>query len=83
LDHQSPKKGYPHALVAIPSSPDTQIVDLGASHHMEIKKDILSSVTAFTWPLILMGDDSLVKVTRKGRVELSQIFHDLVPLSLF
>jgi hypothetical protein len=37
---------------------------------MENTKDILYSVTPCTGPPILMGDDSLVKVIGKGRVEL-------------
>jgi hypothetical protein len=67
---QALKKGNPHALLAIHSSPDTWIVDSRTSHHMATIKDILSSVTACTGPPILMGDDSPIKVTRKGRVEL-------------
>jgi hypothetical protein len=46
---------------------------------MENTKDILSSVTACTRPPILMGDDSLVEVTRKGRVELDhEIFENVL-----
>jgi hypothetical protein len=37
---------------------------------MTTTNDILFSVTACTWTPILMGDDSPVEVTRKGRVEL-------------
>jgi hypothetical protein len=58
---------------------------------MENTKDILSYVTASTRPPILMADDSLVEVTRKGRVELDhgifenilhvpQIFVNLLPV---
>jgi hypothetical protein len=65
-EDQAPKKGNPHALVAIHSSPDAWIVDSGASHHMETTKDILSFVTACMGPPILMGDDSPVEVTEKG-----------------
>jgi hypothetical protein len=38
-EDQNPKKGNSsHALIAINSSPDAWIVDLGASHHMEATK---------------------------------------------
>ena len=37
---------------------------------METKKDILSFINACMGPPILMGDESLVEVTRKWRVEL-------------
>jgi hypothetical protein len=67
---QAPKKCNPHALVPIHSSHDPCIVDSGASHHMKTKKDILSLVIACIGPPILVEDDSPVKVTRKGRVEL-------------
>jgi hypothetical protein len=68
--YQAPKKGNPHALVVVHSSPDTWIIDSGASHHMENTKDTISSITACTRTPILMGDDSPVEVTGKGRVEL-------------
>jgi hypothetical protein len=37
---------------------------------MKNKNDIISFVTACIGPPILMGDDSPVEVTKKGRVEL-------------
>ena len=37
-DH-APKKGNHHALVAINSSSDSWIIDSGATHHMEVKRN--------------------------------------------
>ena len=69
-EDQAPKKGNPDALVVVHFSPNTWIVYSDTSHHIKNTKDILSSITACTRPPILMGDDSLVEVTIKGRVEL-------------
>jgi hypothetical protein len=66
-EDQSPKKENPHAVVDIHPSFDTWIVDSDASQHTENTKDILSYVIACTGPSILMGDDSPVEVTGKGR----------------
>jgi hypothetical protein len=71
--YQAPKKGNLHALVVIHSSLDAWIVYSSASHHMETTNDILSSIIECTGPPILMGDDSLVDVIKKGRVELDHI----------
>jgi hypothetical protein len=68
-DH-SPKKGNHHALVAINSSSDSWIIDSGASHHMEAKDELFTSLSSFSRPPILMGDDTLVAVAGEGRVEL-------------
>jgi hypothetical protein len=68
-EDQSPR-GNPHALVVVHSSPDAWIVDSGTSHHMASTQDVLSSLTTCNGPPILMGDDSPVEVSRKGRVEL-------------
>jgi hypothetical protein len=68
-DH-APKKGNHHALVAVNSSFDSWIIDSGASHHMETKEEVLSSLSPCSRPSILMGDDTLVKVAGEGRVEL-------------
>jgi hypothetical protein len=67
-------------LIAIHSSPNAWILDLGASHHMTTTKDVFSYLTASTGPPILMGDDTPVEVTRQGRVELQHgsfdnVFH--------
>jgi hypothetical protein len=45
-------------------------MDSGASHHIATTHDILSSLTACNGPPILMGCDSPIEVTGKGRVEL-------------
>jgi hypothetical protein len=43
----NPKKGnYSHALIAINSSLDAWIVDLGASHHMVASEVVYSSLDA-------------------------------------
>jgi len=74
------KRGNYHALINSHSSPHAWILDLGASHHMEATKDIFSYLTASAGPPILIGDDTLVEVTRQGRVELQRgsfdnVFH--------
>jgi hypothetical protein len=44
-EDQNPKKGNSsHALIAINSSPNDWIVYLGASHHMESRKEVYSSL---------------------------------------
>jgi hypothetical protein len=60
-------------LIAINSSLDSWIVDSEASHHREYTKEVYSSLDACKGPPILMGDNSLVKVTNKGRIELTNI----------
>jgi hypothetical protein len=71
-EDQNPKKGNSsHALIAINSSPDAWIVDSGASHHMAATKEVYSSLDACKGPPILMGDNSPVEVTDKGRIELT------------
>jgi hypothetical protein len=66
----APKKGNHHALVAINSLSDSWIIDYGASHHMEVKEEVFSSLSPCSRPPILMGDDTLVAVAGEGRVEL-------------
>jgi hypothetical protein len=58
-------------LIAINSSPDAWIVDLVASHHMAASEAIYSSLDACKGPPILMGDNSSVEFTGKGRIELT------------
>jgi hypothetical protein len=71
-EDQNPKKGNSsHALIAINSSLDAWIVDSGASHHMDATKEVYSSLDACKGPPILMGDNSPVEVTDKGRIELT------------
>jgi hypothetical protein len=71
-EDQNPKKGNSsHALISINSSHDTWIIDLGASHHMDAKKKVYSSLDARKGPPILMGDNSPIEVTDKGIIELT------------
>jgi hypothetical protein len=71
-EDQNPKKGKSsHDLIAINSSLNAWIVDLGASHHMAATKELYSSLDSCKGPPILMGDNSLVEVTSKGRIELT------------
>jgi hypothetical protein len=59
------------AILAINSSPDAWIIDSGESHHMAATKEVYSYLDACKCPLILMGDNSPVEVTGKGRIELA------------
>jgi hypothetical protein len=71
-EDQNPKKSNSsHALIAINSSLDVWIVDSGASHHMVATKVVYYSLDACKGPPILMGDNSPVEVTDKGRIELT------------
>ena len=47
------------------------IVDSGASHHMAATKEVYYLLDSSKVPPILMGDNSLVKVTDKVRIELT------------
>jgi hypothetical protein len=67
-DLNSKKVNYIHALISINSSPDSWIVDSGESHHMVASKVVYSSLDACKGPPILMGDNSYVEVTGKGRI---------------
>jgi hypothetical protein len=58
-------------LISINSSLDAWIVDLGASNHMASSKEVYYSLDACKFPPILMGDNSSVKVTGEGRIELT------------
>jgi hypothetical protein len=70
----NPKKGNSiHALISINSSLDVWIVDSRASHHMAASKEVYYSLDACKGPLILMGDNSYVEVTDKGRIELTNV----------
>jgi hypothetical protein len=72
LKYQNPKKGNSsHALIAINSSLDAWIIDLGASHHMVSTKEVYYSLDSCKGPPILMGDNSPFEVTDKGRIELT------------
>jgi hypothetical protein len=71
-EDQNPKKGNSsHALIAINSTPDAWIIDSGASNNMDSIKEVYSSLDSCKGPPILMGDNSPVEVTDKGRIELT------------
>jgi hypothetical protein len=70
-DLNSKKGNSSHALIAINSSPDAWIVDLGASHHMVASEAVYSYLDACKGPPILMVDNSSIEVTDKGRIELT------------
>jgi hypothetical protein len=67
----SKKSNSSHALISINSSLDAWIIDSGASHHMVASEVVYSSLDACKGPPILMGDNSSVEVTGKGRIELT------------
>jgi hypothetical protein len=58
-------------LIAINFSPDAWIIDSGESHHMDASKLVYSSLDACKGPPILMGDNSSIEATGKGRIELT------------
>ena len=66
----APKKGNHHALVAINSSSNSWIMDFDASHHMETKEKVFTSLISCSRTPILMGDDTPVAVAGEGRVEI-------------
>jgi hypothetical protein len=70
-DPNSKKDNSSHALIAIISSLDAWIVDSGASHDMASSKVVYSSLDACKGPPIMMGDNSSVEVSGKGRIELT------------
>jgi hypothetical protein len=71
-EDQNPKKGNSsHALIAIKSSPNAWIIDLGASNHKDSKKYVYYLLDACIGPPILMGHNSPDEVTDKGRIELT------------
>jgi hypothetical protein len=70
-DQNSKKGNSSHALIAINSSVDAWIVDSGTSHHIATSKEVYSSLDACKGPPILMGESSSIKVTDKGRIELT------------
>jgi hypothetical protein len=70
-DLNSKKGNSSHALIAINSSLDAWIVDSRESHHMDISEAVYSSFNACKGPPILIGYNSSVEVTGKGRIELT------------
>jgi hypothetical protein len=72
LEDKNRKKGNSsHALISINSAPDAWIVYSGASHHMDSTKEVYYSLYECKGTPILMGDNSPVEVTDKGRIELT------------
>jgi hypothetical protein len=70
-DLNSKKGNSSHALIAINSSPDAWIVESRASHKMDALEVVYSSLDACKGPPIMIGDNSSIKVTDKGRIELT------------
>jgi hypothetical protein len=69
-------------LISIISSSYAWIVDSGASHHTEDTKEVYSSLDACKCPPILKGENSLVEVIGKGRIELTNgSFKNLLQIS--
>jgi hypothetical protein len=66
----APWSCFSNTLIAINSSLDAWIVDTGESHHMDALEVVYSSLDACKGPPILMGDNSSVEFTGKGRIEL-------------
>jgi hypothetical protein len=66
----APKKGNHHALIEINSSSDSWIIDSGATHHMEVKEEVFSSLIPFSISAILTGDDTPLAVAGEGIVEI-------------
>jgi hypothetical protein len=78
-DPNSKKGNSSHAFISINSSPDTWIIDSGESHHdMDASKEVYYSLYACKGPPILMGGNSSVEVTNKGRIELTNRSFDNV-----
>jgi hypothetical protein len=66
-------------LISIKSSLDAWIVDSGASHHIDSKKQVYYSLDAFKGITILTGDNSPIEVTDKGMIELkNEIFENVL-----
>jgi hypothetical protein len=70
-DHNSKKGNSSHALIAINSSLDAFIFYSRASHHMDTSKEVYYSLDACKGLPDMMGDNSDVEVTGKGRIELT------------
>jgi hypothetical protein len=71
-EDQNPKKdNSSHALISINYSHDAWIIDSGASHHMEVTKELYSSLDACKGPHIIMGNNYPIEVTDKEKIELT------------
>ena len=68
-----------HALKpGLPRS-TTYLIDYGASAHMVISKDLLSSLSVKEGPTIHMGDDSQIPAARKGTIRAKHgVFRDVL-----
>jgi hypothetical protein len=64
------QRGNGHALLSISSSPNSWVLDLGATHNMASSDRPLSYLETCSIPLIFMGDDSPAEVCGRGRVDL-------------
>jgi hypothetical protein len=69
-EDNAPNKVKHNAIVSINSSSNSWIMDSIASHHMAAKEEVFTSFSSCSRTHILMGDDTLVAVVGKGRVEL-------------
>jgi hypothetical protein len=70
-DLNSKKGNSSDALISINSSLDAWIIDSRESHHMVASKEVYCSLDECKGPPILMGDNSFVEFTSKGRIELT------------
>ena len=52
------------------SSSPSFIIDPGASRHMVLIKEAFTSLDMSKGPPIVLGDDSLTEILRKGRIDL-------------
>ena len=67
-----------HALVASTSRSPSFIIDYGASRHMVLARETLSSLEILKGPKIVLGDDSLTDSMGKGRIDLDHGFFKYV-----
>jgi hypothetical protein len=74
--------GNGHALLDISSSPNAWVLDSGATHHMASLDRLFSYLETCSGPPIFMGDDSLVDVCGRDRVDLDHgCFYDVLHVS--
>ena len=59
-----------HALVVGTLSSPSFIIDSGASRHMVSTKEVFTSLDMSKGPPIVLGDDSLIEILGKGRIDL-------------
>ena len=68
------QRGNGHALLAISYSPNSWVLNLGATHNMASSDRPLSYLDTCSILLIFMGDDSPAEVCDRGRVDLDHGF---------